>query len=499
MLTVLFKLSRSLHKYSGLIFFVYFLLMAISGVLLNHPKLIRKVSVPLQITPASHTLSNGNRMAIRESIVDGDSIYLAGRGGVWQSNDNGLNFVKIDTGFPSASYVQDTFCLSLDKKYNRLFAGTRNGLYVYNFTTEKWVNIPFGATDNEPIMDLLQINNRLLLFTQQHCYSAALETQDPRFSIEPLRFDAQSRPQSARITHFFLKVHDGSILGIAGRLFVDTTGLVLAFLCVTGLTVWWLPRYAKNSIRHGNRRFNLKWCYRNHLHVGAYAFAFISIIALSGVLIRPPFVKPLAIFQVPLWTLPLESRGAWQPRIDKALFEPESETLWVATRHGFFSGQADFSQPLQKQIINVPHSGMGTNVFEALPKQQLLIGSFSGLYIWDLPDHQILPLPQHKKDAQLAKNNYRATGIIIKDDSPQYVADYRRGVVPLTATHPLQLPPQMAMTSMSLWHFLFELHNGRIFRQWLGPATWLLIPLGGFLMLSNLITGFYDWLWRSRK
>ncbi|WP_321390084.1 hypothetical protein [uncultured Desulfuromusa sp.] len=122
-------------------------------------------------------------MAVRETIVDGDNIYLAGRAGVWRSNDNGLNFFKIDAGFPSASYDQDTFSLSLDKKYNRLFAGTRNGLYVYSFATAQWQNIPFGATNNEPVIDLLQIKNRLLLFTQQHCYSSSLETQNHSFSL----------------------------------------------------------------------------------------------------------------------------------------------------------------------------------------------------------------------------------------------------------------------------------------------------------------------------
>ncbi|WP_321390268.1 PepSY-associated TM helix domain-containing protein [uncultured Desulfuromusa sp.] len=495
---MLFKLSRVLHKYSGLIFFFYFLLMAISGVLLNHPKLIHKISVPLQLTPASHMLMNGNRMAVREALVDGDNIYLAGRAGVWWSNDNGLNFFKIDAGFPSASYDQDTFSLSLDKKHNRLFAGTRSGLYVYSFATEQWQNILFGATDNEPVVELLQIKNRLLLFTQQHCYSSGLETQKPFFRIEPLSFDTKSRPQSARLLHFFLKVHDGSILGLGGRLFVDAIGLALIFLCATGLVIWLLPRYKKKSTRLISSKFKFQWFYSNHLKIGAYTFTFISIIVLSGMVIRPPFIKTVAAYNIPLWTLPMEHGSNWKPRIDKAAFEPETETLWIATRQGFFCGHPEFTQPLQKQPVPVPRSGMGTSVFESLPGQQLLIGSFSGLYIWDPLNHQPTSL-LHYKGENPTGSRYKVTAAVIKNGNPIHVADYHRGLVPLAAKNRLQLPPQITMTAMSLWHFLFEFHNGRIFQQWLGTHTWILIPIGGVLLLSNLVTGFYDWLWHNRK
>ena len=496
---LLFKLSRTLHKYTGLLFFIYFLLMGISGVLLNHPQLIRKISVPMQLTPASHAIVNGNRMAVRETIVDGNNIYLAGRTGVWRSNDNGLNFSKMEAGFPSASYDQDTFSLFLDKNHNRLFAGTRRGLYIYGFVTKQWQNIPFGAINNAPVIDLLQIENRLLLFTQRHCYSSRLDTKKLFFLMEPLSFAENSRPQSTRLPHFLLKIHDGSILGLNGRLFVDGIGLLLVFLCVSGLFIWFLPRRKQNQKKSLSKIFTIRWFYRNHLKVGIYGVAFIGLITLSGILIRPPFIKTIVKYNVPLWTLPLEQRGRWQPRIDKAVFKPEAETLWVATRQGFFSGRPDFLRPLDKQTIPVPRSGMGTSVFESLPDQQLLIGSFSGVYVWDAVHHRVSTPHADKSNAPFHNNRLRVTGAIIKNGSPTHVADYHRGLLPLGANSNLIIPPQMATTPMSLWHFLFEFHNGRIFQQWLGTYTWLLIPLGGMLLLTNLLTGLYDWLWRNQK
>ncbi|WP_321390087.1 hypothetical protein [uncultured Desulfuromusa sp.] len=168
--------------------------------------------------------------------------------------------------------------------------------------------------------------------------------------------------------------------------------------------------------------------YSYHLKVGAYTITFISIIVLSGIVIRPPFVKTVAAYNVPLWTLPMENGSNWKPRIDKAAFEPETETLWVATRQGFFRGRPDFTQPLQKQAVPVPRSSMGTSVFESLPGQQLLIGSFSGLYIWDPLNHQPTSL-LHYKGENPTGSRYKVTAAVIKNGNPIHVADYHRGLV----------------------------------------------------------------------
>lgn len=195
----------------------------------------------------------------------------------------------------------------------------------------------------------------------------------------------------------------------------------------------------------------------------------------------------------------MEYGGSWQPRIDKAVFEPETETLWLATRQGFFSGQPDFTQPLRKQTIPVPRSGMGTSVFESLTEQRLLIGSFSGLYQWDPRRLLVSAVPGSGHSTPDRNKRFRVTGVIMKNGVPIEVADYHRGLIPLAVSSRLQLPASVSATPMSLWHFLFEFHNGRIFQQWLRAYTWLLIPISGLLLFVNLLTGIYDWLWRDRK
>jgi len=47
MFKLIFRFSRFIHKYLGLIALVYFLWMGVSGILLNHPSLLQKFSLPL--------------------------------------------------------------------------------------------------------------------------------------------------------------------------------------------------------------------------------------------------------------------------------------------------------------------------------------------------------------------------------------------------------------------------------------------------------------------
>lgn len=91
-----------------------------------------------------------------------------------------------------------------------------------------------------------------------------------------------------------------------------------------------------------------------------------------------------------------------------------------------------------------------------------------------------------------------AAGAAVLNGELRYWADYHSG---LKFTH--QGEPSIAMpdrivknSRMSLWHFLFEVHNGRIFRDWLGKYTWLIVPLGGLVLLLNVLSGSYDWFYR---
>lgn len=105
------------------------------------------------------------------------------------------------------------------------------------------------------------------------------------FKEEALRFGQNSRPETVSLTHLLLKLHDGSIFGFAGRLFVDLIGVAMIFLTLSGLYYWASLYSGKRSVAAITAR---KWCYRQHLNVGFYSIFFITLITLSGILIRPP-------------------------------------------------------------------------------------------------------------------------------------------------------------------------------------------------------------------
>ena len=501
----IFKISKALHKYVGLIFLFYFLLMGISGILLNHPSLIRRLSVPMTLVPESYVYSNWNRMAFREAVFsakDHNTLYVGGKTGVWESRDGGKSFTQLENGFPVSPYDRDTRCLLLTDSGGspNLYAGTRIGLYRYDFNLQRWQKADDGTLDNAEIVDLVRTDNRILVFTPFACFGLTMSEKNPVLRRMPLKSRAAPTLR-APLFRFLLKLHDGSVLGLPGKLFVDIIGLTLIFLAVSAIYIWYIPWHKKRFKKQRAKPRFIKFFHKYHLKLGIYGAFSLGIIALTGMFVRPPLLIAIIRYSVPAALLN-DSRpvGEWQTKITRAVYFPENDTLFLATRNGFFRGPVDFSQPFEPAPINVPVHGMGVSVLENLSRHRLLIGSFSGLYIWDdksglATDVQGRPV-NHRGRGRAETG--MAVGAAVRNGELRYWADYHSG---LKSTH--QAGPTIAMPDrivkngrISLWHFLFEVHNGRIFRDWLGEYTWLIVPVGGLLLLLNVLSGSYDWFYR---
>jgi hypothetical protein len=155
----LFHFSKATHKYLGLLGLVYFLLMGVSGILLNHPALLRGVSLPLSWMPTDYHYRNWNRMALRDAVFstrDPDTVYVAGKSGVWQSRDGGRSFNAMGEGFPDSAYDRDTRCLLLvaSPAGDQLYAGTRRGLYRRDLARGGSQRVTADALADSQIMDL---------------------------------------------------------------------------------------------------------------------------------------------------------------------------------------------------------------------------------------------------------------------------------------------------------------------------------------------------------
>ena len=509
-LSRLFRFSKKIHKYFGLSFLIYFLWMGSSGVLLNHPSIIRKLAVPRSLLPEKYTFNDWNRMALRSAVfseLDADTVYVGGKTGVWISRNGGVTFSRLDEGFPNNSYDMDTLSLLLveNETGSRLLAGTRSGLYLCDPDKGKWREAGREIFHGEMIVRLLQAGDRTLAFTDSACYEAGVWHEEPLFRpvILGTAFGFNSRIPMFR---FLLKLHDGSLFGLPGRLVVDAAGIVLVFLTVSAIYIWYVPWSRKKRFKFMRGTNSLfKFFYKYHNKIGIYAVFFLTLIALTGMFVRPPLLIAIASKSVPSSCYPASNlENPWKGKIKNAVYNSIDKTLIVATNDGFFQGPANFSMPFKKVKARVPVHGMGVTVFEHLNNDNsLLIGSFSGIYIWDKTGNRVFDVngdPLRKSGRKFSTSGNMVSGIVIRRGVPLFWMDYRRGIMPFKAAGNLnfEMPSRIAVDGhMSLWHTLFELHNGRMFEPILEKYTWLIVPLGGFFLLITVLTGTYDWFYRK--
>src|SRR3990172_11767138 len=132
---LIFKVTKLLHKYIGLILILFMLWMAISGILMNHPDLISSISVPGWLVPEQYHIKNWNRSSLINlvfSAKDPRVAYLAGKQGIWKSEDGGFSFSPMMNGLPNTDYYRKTKHLLYLKDSDVLLVATFRGLFFCN-------------------------------------------------------------------------------------------------------------------------------------------------------------------------------------------------------------------------------------------------------------------------------------------------------------------------------------------------------------------------------
>ena len=517
------RLSKVIHKYLGLLLLIYFFAMGASGLLLNNPGLISGFSVPWSLTPANYEPRAWNRMYLRGGTINGDDWFLAGKPGVVHSADGGRTFTILAEGFAPSPYGRDTMGLLVrpGPAGYELLAATRAGLYQ-RYRDQPWQRLELpGAGRNPVVEDVIATPKLIVAFTQQGLYVAPVPAAAPPGADHNQSAESRTGPEYQftaiepeisgdyhdlvpwfRILH---DIHKGRIIGSAGKWLLDLLALGLIFLALSSLVIWYVPwrnRRIKRWRRKPGRLFNFCWPY--HLKIGIYTVAFLALLAVTGALLRPPLLIAVAPYSLerdhPLLALSPRSND-WGGKPQQALYSSASDTILVATEGGFFQGPADFSAPFQPRLIPVPIHGMGVTVLEEVEPGLLLIGSFMGLYLWEEFGGRVERLPRPGlRGGNPYMGNDLVTGAVMADGRPRFRVDYHDGLLPIVPQMAGYGPPMpagiIANTPMSLWHYLFEFHNGRIFEQWLGMGYLLIIPAGGASLLLLAITGLFDWLYR---
>ncbi len=491
----LFTLSKWLHKYTGLGLLLIFIFMAGTGILINHPSLLSSWSVPASWLGESYQYANWNRFSFRDSVLtDTGGMFIGGKMGVWYSSGPGIAFEEMNAGLPDSFYLRDiNTLLAVDYKGNRrLYAGGRSGLFYRNQNAESWLPV-HGVTDVK-IVDLLLTDGQIMAFSPHACYTTSVSQDNPVFERVPVRIN--SKGQWVPGYRILFELHSGKLFGLPGRLLADMAALLLVFLCLSALYIWYIP-WRKRRFKGRQRKSRwLATLYSYHLSIGIWAALFLFLIAGSGAFVRPPLILFSSMIKIPLASL-----AGKTPEILKAAISGDG-ALIIATRDGWYKGSQNFIPPLQAVTPPVPVFGMGTTVLESLSDQQLLVGSFSGLYKWNVEENIGVDLHGNSapEKAGLRPGDVMAAAAIIDDGTFAGYADYKRGLLNYNNTPILDrpFPAEQLENRTSLYHFLFELHNGRFLRDAIGAWYILYVPLIGLALMLVIFTGVFDWLKRKK-
>ena len=495
------KFFRKYHKWLGIIFTLFILLYALSGIVLNHRGLFASFNVSRNILSDDYKYTNWNNAAIKGTLkINNDSVLAFGNVGIWLTDSTFSSFSDFNVGIPEGIDTKKIYKLHKTSQ-GKLLAATLFGLYEYQQT--QWHKIPF--TDKS-IMDIASKNDTTLLLTRSHLYKTTNFVDFKKIVLpEPPNYKHKI---SLFKTLWF--IHSGEILGHGGKLFTDFMGLIFIFLSITGLVYFIAPslirrkKRKEKSVKRTVRvnRFSLKW----HNKLGWPLILFLIITTLTGMFLRPPLL--IAIMNSKVGKIPfteLDTPNAWYDKLRRVIYDEQNKQYVFATIDGVFIGNEHLNKNLFPAKTQPPISVMGVNAFEQIASNVFLIGSFEGLFIWDNNNGEVwdyienrIYTPPARKGPPVGK--HMIAGYTSHYHYGRIYFDYNYGATPLFHSKPLAaMPFNIKTQAMSIWNFALEVHTMRIFNSLIGMFYLLIIPLSGLAILFILISGFFVWYKKHRK
>jgi hypothetical protein len=305
-------------------------------------------------------------------------------------------------------------------------------------------------------------------------------------------------------------LHSGEIWGMAGKLLVDLCGIELLIISLGGLIHFIFPKWIKNrkskQMDHAQllsaRNFNLKW----HNRLGWIFIPFLIFVTLTGMFLRPPLLIAIANSVVP--PIPgtvLSSPNPWYDKLRRVLYDEEQHIFLFSTSEGIYFTDENFGEPMRRLPGEPPVSVMGCNVLEKKGDHTYLVGSFSGLFLWDPLKAQVFDYLsgspyQAPQTAGPPVSKDMIDGWFADTSGNEFYFDYNQGFTPIrnNGNFAAMSPEIIAKSPISLWNLALEIHTGRIFEPVLGMFYILYVPLAGICILIVLISGFLIW-WKAYR
>ena len=209
-------------------------------------------------------------------------------------------------------------------------------------------------------------------------------------------------------------------------------------------------------------------------------------LCVTGWLLRPPALLAIASGRVP--ALPfsvMDSNNSWNDQLRSLRYDAAQGDWLLYSSNGFFTLK-DLQATPHPITHQPPVSVMGINVETQDENGYWLIGSFSGMYIWDRTTDIIADYFTHGP-AQAPKgipiSDHAIAGYSNDFGKYEYVVDYNTGC------KSIKMPVTMQKLPMSLRNLSLEIHTGRIY-TFLGIGNVLYIFIIGLAILWCLWSGW---------
>ncbi|QIA08034.1 PepSY domain-containing protein [Draconibacterium halophilum] len=253
------------------------------------------------------------------------------------------------------------------------------------------------------------------------------------------------------------------------------------------------------------KKQNLHW----HNVVG-YVFAlFLLINTFSGMHLRPPLLIAIASKQVGI--IPgthLDSPNPWFDKLRRIHWDAANQRYIFSTTDGFYFAEESLSKKLTLAPSQPPVSVMGCNVLEPLGADFLMVGSFSGMYVWNPQTGMAADFfsgqPYRAPQGMVNPIGANTVAGFVQSNKRSWWFDYSGGAIELNAQNEKStfsaMPDEIRKAApMSLWNVALEIHTGRIFEHLVGSFYILFVPLAGICLMLVIISGFFLWWMVFRK
>lgn len=461
------------HKWLGILLSFFLLMFCLSGLVLNHPALFSDINISRSYLPESYQYSQWNRGLLRGTVKWHDKVLLYGNAGIWQTDSTARSFNDFNQGLPSGADFRNVRGMAFMPS-GRVFAAGQYGLYELIGNRWESINLPIG--NHEKLSDITTRGDSLLITGRSFVYlSTPPYRQFQRIMLRP----ASNNDGKVSLFRTVWLLHSGELFGIFGVLFVDFIALILIFLVLTGIIYWVHPKWGKKI--HLYQKAG-SW----HNHIGRISIVFTVFLCVTGWLLRPPALLAIASGRVP--ALPfsvMDSNNSWNDQLRSLRYDAAQGDWLLYSSNGFFTLK-DLQATPRPITHQPPVSVMGINVETQDENGYWLIGSFSGMYIWDRTTDIIADYFTHGP-AQAPKgipvSDHAIAGYSNDFGKYEYVVDYNTGC------KSIKMPVTMQKLPISLRNLSLEIHTGRIY-TFLGIGNVLYIFIIGLAILWCLWSGW---------